>query len=70
VIRSDNYVAVRVNCKVDASAGDALTALLLGALGEDGIEALLGADDEAGDLRAILMRSQDDFADASGNRPG
>jgi spermidine synthase len=33
VIRSDNYVALRVNGKVDASTGDARTQLLLGHLG-------------------------------------
>jgi spermidine synthase len=33
VIRSDNYVALRVNGKVDASTGDARTQLLLGYLG-------------------------------------
>jgi len=33
VFRSDNYVALRINGKVDASTGDALTQLLLGHLG-------------------------------------
>ena len=33
VIRSDNYVALRINGKVDASTGDARTQLLLGHLG-------------------------------------
>jgi spermidine synthase/tetratricopeptide (TPR) repeat protein len=34
VFRSDNYIALRVNGKVDASTGDARTQLLLGQLGE------------------------------------